>query len=473
MEKIIFGTDGYRAIIAEQFTFKTVQQIALGFARFLKDRKIADKGVAIGFDTRFLSDRFAIIFAKTLATQNINSYLSQNFVPTPALSYYTYLKQFPFGVMITASHNPPEYNGIKFKARYGGPIFGNIIKQLEKYVNSVFSQKHFKLSMNFEIEESPQIKIVDMLKPYFNQISSYIDIKAIKKSNLKIVVDAMYGAGIDILPTILKNGKCSIINLRNYKNPDFDGKGPEPMPETLGELSQVVIKQKADIGIAFDGDADRFGIIASNGKFITLHELIPLLVQYIIQTRGWDGDIVKTTSTADAIDKLAKKYSRKVIETPVGFRYICEQMLKKNILLGGEESGGIGLKNHIPERDGILSALLLLEMISTSKMSLLEHLKKLRKEFGKVYYNRIAQVYDKNRLKENMETLKRKSPKKIATINVLSSSYKDGIKFFLKDGSWVLMRISDTEPVGRIYVYSHSNEEVNRIMNASKKLLFK
>jgi len=472
LEKINFGTDGYRAIIAEQFTFNTVQQIALGFAKFLQESKHTNKEIAIGYDTRFLSDKFAIIFAKTLATHNIKSFVSKPFIPTPVLSYYTYSKKLPFGVMITASHNPPEYNGIKFKAKYGGPILGDIIKTLEKYVNSI-SAKDFSSPINFDIQNDSEIKIVDMLKPYFQQISSYINIDTIKKSNLRIIVDAMYGAGIDILPKILNGGKCQIINLRNYKNPYFDGIGPEPMPETLGELSLAVIKQKADIGIAFDGDADRFGIIASNGEFITLHELIPLLVQYLIQTRGWDGDIVKTTSTADVIDKIAQKYSRDVIETPVGFRYICKQMLNKNILLGGEESGGIGFKNHIPERDGILSALLLLEMIASSKMSLLEHLKKLRKEFGKVYYKRIAQIFDKNKLKENVQNLKVSPPKKIAFLDIISTSDKDGVKFFLKDGSWVLMRISDTEPVGRIYVYSHSNKEVKRIMDSAQNLLFK
>ena len=472
MKTITFGTDGFRAIIAEQFTFDTVQQIALGFAKFIKENKYTNEEIAIGYDTRFLSDKFAIIFAKTLTNHNIKSLVSKTFISTPVLSYYTYSKKLPFGVMITASHNPPEYNGIKFKANYGGPIFGNAIKALEKFVNSI-SAKDFFPPINFDIQSDSKIKIVNMLKPYFRQLSSYINIDAIKKSNLRIIVDAMYGAGIDIFPKILNGGKIQITNLRNYRNPYFDGIGPEPMPETLGELSRVVIKQKADIGIAFDGDADRFGIIASNGEFITLHELIPLLVQYLIQTRGWDGDIVKTTSTADVVDKLARKYSRKVIETPVGFRYICEEMLNKNILLGGEESGGIGFKNHIPERDGILSALLLLEMIVSSKVSLLEHLKKLRKEFGKVYYKRIAEVFNKNKLEKNLEVLKREIPKKIASIDVVSSSDKDGIKIFLKDGSWILMRISDTEPVGRIYVYAHSNKEVDKIMSASKKLLFK
>lgn len=464
MSKIKFGTDGWRAVIADQFTYDNIKIVAQAWSDFINETDPKPKGIAVSYDTRFLSDQFARTIAEVIASNDIPVYLSTRFTPTPVLSFSVKNKKLAGGVMVTASHNPYFYNGIKFKDTYGGPILSETTNQLSKklYKNSPIIDK---------VLIKKNLNEVNFLVDYKNQIKKYINFDLVNELEGLILIDPMHGAGIGIINQFLTDSKLTINNLNDQPNPLFNNKHPEPIPENLKDLKQAIISKKALLGIATDGDADRFGILDYGGKFVQLHDLMPLLFEYMVKSRDWDGNVVRTTSMANTIDKVATKYGRNVSEVPVGFKNVTEVMLNEDILIGGEESGGFGFKNHIPERDGILSALLILELQAHYKTTISELVKDLRKNFGPFAYGRVDRYSKYELLQSNMQKLQRSNLKTVLNYNITSTNLNDGIKLYFDNQSWMLIRVSQTEPLARIYVGSTKQSIVQKLLDAGVKLI--
>jgi len=406
--------------------------------------------------------------ASVLAGNGIRVILSDRIQPVTCVCFAIKNRRAAGGIMITASHNPFKYNGIKFKGEYAGSADDATTKKIEGFL-----YKNKPREINFEAEKKKGlIQIIDLTPPYLKFLKSFVNLEAIKETSLKVVVDSMYGAGKDYTAQVLKGGKCRIITIRGEENPSFGGVHPEPIAQNLGALRDMIREEKADLGLATDGDGDRLGVMDSEGNFVNPHQVLSLLTLHLIESRGWSGGIVKTISTTSLLNKIAEKYKRKIYKTPVGFKYICELMLKKDILIGGEESGGIGVKNHVPDRDGLLSGLLLLEMLALKKKSLSQIQEEMRKEFGTYLYKRIDSEYPLDKRDILIPTLRKKPPEELADIKVKEIDASDGIKFILEDNSWLLIRTSGTEPIIRIYAESDEEGKLEKIMEAGKELAF-
>lgn len=471
MARIEFGTDGWRAVISEDFTFDNVRIVSQAIADYLKAGGRA-RGlrirVIVGYDTRFLSDRYGQIVAEVLAGNGIGVILTSSATPIPAVTFAIKHMKAAGGVMITASHNPPQYNGIKFKPEYAGPATTEITSKIEGYLGE---RRPRQMSFEEGIKKG-LIQVLDISEPYIKYVKSYVKMKALKGTGLTVVLDSMHGATKDYVARILTDTNCRVATIRQEENPSFGGHNPEPILENLAPLVDKVRELGADVGFATDGDGDRLGVIGPDGRFVNPHKVLSLLTSYLIESRGWSGKLAKTISTSSLMDRIANKYGRQLYETPVGFKHICELMLAEDILIGGEESGGIGFKNHIHDRDGILSILLLLEMLTLSKKGLLELLEEMREEFGDFFSRRIDTDYPISKHDILTPTLSARPPKQLAGIPISRVDNRDGVKFRLADGSWLLIRPSGTEPIIRIYAESNSQKKVDRIIEAGKKLAF-
>lgn len=461
-----FGTDGWRAVIAEQFTFENVRLIAAAMSRYLAERPGTKGRIVVGYDTRFMSREFARAFADTAAACGLKVELSNGFCPTPALSWAVKKRKLDMGVMVTASHNPYTYNGIKFKSAFGGPALVEETRAIEACLHALRSPEMARAPGGAVVEK-------DLLPDYYRQISRFVNVDAISSFKGTYVFNPMHGAGIGSVDEFLAECGVPGATVNGDINPMFKGGGPEPILANMEDLASVVRELKAPIGLATDGDADRFGVLDGDGRFVQLHDLMPLLFRHLVETRGWKGDVVRTTSMHDTIDRVAEKLGRRVLEVPVGFKNVTERMLDTDVLVGGEESGGFGYRNHMPERDGVLSCLLLVEMLATTGGTIKQAVAKLRRETGPFAYGRIDHHFPVARLRENFEALLASPPAKFGGIAVDRVSTVDGIKFYFKDRSWMLMRRSDTEPLGRIYVGSDSDAKVAKILAAGKAALFR
>ncbi|MDA8235879.1 MAG: phosphoglucomutase/phosphomannomutase family protein [Clostridia bacterium] len=465
---IKFGTDGWRAVISDDFTFENVRVVAQAIAEYVKENAEGQPLIAIGYDTRFLSDKYAQECAKVLAANGIKVLLSDRVTPTPALSFAVKSRQATGGIMVTASHNPYQYNGIKYKAGYGGSALPDIISQIEERLH----RQQPKVVALEEVAAQGLIQYFNGEEEYCQQIRSLVDLKKIAQAGHRVVIDPMHGAGAGFIKRLLAEEGMEVIEVRGEQNPLFGGVNPEPIRQNLQALVDVVGKENAQAGFATDGDADRVGAVDANGEFVNSHIIYALLLRYLITERKWSGGVVKTFSTSQMIDKLAAKYGIPVFETPIGFKYICELFLKEDILLGGEESGGIGFKNHIPERDGILSSLLLMEIMATYGKSLVEIIDELMQEIGYHYYDRVD-LHLKPEVKDKaMAALKENPPQEFAGVKVKEVLTLDGIKFMLEDGSWILFRASGTEPVVRVYVEAGNGQAVTRILKEGKNRFY-
>lgn len=434
-------------------------------ADYLHERGEDEKGVAIGYDTRFLSDQFARALAEVLAANRIPVLLSASYCPTPLVSFAVRRRGLAAGVMVTASHNPYTYNGIKFKGAFGGPALVQTTRAIEKHL----FQNQPRVDANPRL-----IEMCDFFPAYQQHLRDYFDWGKIESLQQKVVFDAMHGAGCGyldkLLPEAWRGDRFQSIN--QDPHPLFKNKLPEPILKNLCELQQTVVAGGFDAGLACDGDADRFGVLDHQGRFVELHDLMPLLFRHLLQMRGWPGDVVRTTSMANTVDKMAGALGRRVIEVPVGFKNVAEQMLEKEILIGGEESGGFGYRGHLPERDGLFSCLLVLELLAESGQSLSGLVEGLRRDYGPFAYDRIDQHCSTPVLRQNMQALRADPPGYMGSFKVESVTTVDGIKFYFSDGSWMLMRVSDTEPLGRIYVGSASPEKVRQLLDAGRAVLF-
>lgn len=470
MAGIKFGTDGWRAVISEDFTFENVKKVAQGMADYLKNEaqalKVKDRTVVIGYDTRFLSDKYAELVSSVLAANGIKVILSDRPTPTPSVSFAIKDRGLVGGVMITASHNPARYNGIKFKAYYGGSAGPDITKAFEAYLD--------KSPVNYrpvdELKANGMITYENIIPPHLAFIKRYANLSLLKKSKMKVLVDSMYGTGNDYISALLAGGKCKVDTIHNEKNPGFNGINPEPILPNLKELAEKTKKGKYDIGLATDGDADRLGVALPNGKLLTGHKVMSLLLLHLLEDKKITGGVVQTLCGTVLIDKICKKYGLKTYETPVGFKYICELMIKEDILIGGEETGGVAFKNSIPERDGILSGLLLLEMMAMRKKKMMAILKAVDKEYGTHEYRRLDMRIPEDKKKKLVEFLKTNPPKEILGKAVVKIKTTDGDKFICEDSSWLMMRLSGTEPILRVYSEAASEKKALAILEFGKSI---
>lgn len=454
--EIKFGTDGWRAIIADTYTFKNVKILSQAVADYLG----AGKRVVVGYDTRFLSGRFAEASAEVLSNNGIEVILSDRCIPTPAVSLAVKSRKLDLGIMITASHNPAEYNGFKIKDATGGSAGLEITTEIEKLLgrNPIREKKSL----------STVIKKEDLSVSYVRFLRSYIDLKKIKNKQFKVLVDAMYGAGNSLIAQVLKGTDIKIEFMHDTINPSFGGRRPEPVEENIEELKERVKKERFDLGIVLDGDADRIAAVAPGGVFIHPQKILGLLALHLNQDKRWSGGIVKTIAGTTMIDNIARFLKVRLYETPVGFKYISELMEKENIVAGGEEAGGMGVKNYIPERDGTMAGLLLLEMMVYRNKDILKILNEAEKKFGKYYYLR-RDLH----LKKHVEPKKEMLPNELLGKKVIDVKDYDGIKIICEDQSWLMFRASGTEPLMRLYAESKSLARSKQLLDVGEKIIRK
>jgi len=454
--EIKFGTDGWRAVIGGNYTFENLKIVSQAVADYLG----SGKSIAVGFDTRFMSDCFAKAVCAVFRNNGIEVILSDRAIPTPALSFTVKNRHLDLGIMITASHNPPEYNGFKIKTSSGGAAGQEVTRDVENRLGKT-PVKEIGTGI-------AKITKEDLATDYVKFIRNYIDLKRIKKKRFKVLVDAMHGSGNSFIASILKGTNIRLEFMRNTINPHFDGRGPEPIEQNLQGLKMRVKNEKFDLGIALDGDADRIACIAPGGVFIHPQKILGLLALHLHQDRGWRGGIVKTIAGTTMIDHIADFLKVKLYETPVGFKYISSLMETQDILVGGEEAGGIGVKEYIPERDGTMAGLLLLEMMVYRNKDILKILNETEKQFGKYYYLREDLYLDRH-----IEPKKENLPGELLGKKVTLVKDFDGIKLICQDESWLMFRASGTEPIMRIYAEAKNLTRAKRVLEYGKDLITK
>jgi phosphomannomutase len=462
-QAIKFGTDGWRAVIGDDYTFANLERVALATARFFKKHKKIKNGIVIGYDARFMSREFAEKSAEVIAGAGIKVRLADSIVSTPMISLLTKMEKAAAGIVITASHNPPRYNGFKIKGEFGGPAHPEMIAKVEKELAKVMKLKKLPPAKHTfkQLLEKGKISYIGMKQRYLDDLATKLDLDLIRRSNLKIMYDPMYGAGQNVLNETLP----SVTQIHEEYNPSFGGTNPEPLAHNLTELSQKVKAGGFHIGIATDGDADRIGATDEHGDFVDSHRIFCLLLKYLVEQKKMTGEVVKSFSVTQMVDKMCAKYNLTMHETPIGFKYICRMMTERDVLIGGEESGGLGVKGHIPERDGIFLGLMLCEVMAVRQMTLSMLVAELMAEFGQHEFKRIdLHVTDK----EKAAIMKKyqKGVKDIGGFPVTGRKDTDGYKFFVPDG-WVLVRASGTEPLIRFYAEADSIAKVDALLAAA------
>ena len=467
-DEIKFGTDGWRGVISDNFTFKNVAVVGQAISDWVKkDLKPIGgcKRVAVAYDTRFLGREYAEIISRILAKNNIKVYSSDRPIPTPALSYGVVQIKGVAGIMVTASHNPAKFNGIKIKTSQGGGAPTDVTKRIEKYL-----EKTPVRTMDFDqAKNEKKIMVHDFNAAYLRFMKSYIDLTRIKKARFKVVQDVMHGSGGRLLEEVLKGGSIRLSLMRSEINPYFNGGKPEPVVEYLGDILKKVKKEKYDLGLVLDGDADRIAAVAPGGEFISPQRILGLIILHLVRNRGRTGGVVKTTCGTVLIDNIAKKLGLKLYETPVGFKYISDLMVTERIVAGGEEAGGIGVQDYIPERDGTLAGLLLLEMMVYERKNIKQLLYDMEKEFGRYYYERSDLDLKGRRFDEK----RMKAIKKLLGKKVVRMTDFDGVKLICEDNSWLMLRPSGTEPLVRAYSEAKSLKKAKALIKIGEALLRK
>ncbi|HKS10062.1 MAG TPA: phosphoglucomutase/phosphomannomutase family protein [Pyrinomonadaceae bacterium] len=464
--QIKFGTDGWRAIIAREFTFVNVERLAQAYADFLTREVGAGNKpfVVIGFDRRFLSEKFAARTAEVMAGNGFKIALFSDAQPTPLISWAVKDLGATGGVMITASHNPANFNGFKIKAPWGGSAPPETTRAVEQLVDANAPKKAEVTDDGHTLLEGPTTR-------YREQIASYVDLERLKNASGKVIVDPMHGSAGGWVESFLSGGTLSVETIRENRDPLFGGVNPEPIDQNLGELKQRVVETKALVGLATDGDSDRVGAVDERGRTMTMHDVVPLLLLHLARVRKMTGSVVVTVSQSVLTKRIAQAMGLKVYETPIGFKYIADLMLKEDILLGAEESGGIGVKGHIPERDGVLNSLLFLEAIVSAGKPPSEMLADLHREFGEFHFGRRDLHMPVSRGLELVVHLSQNPPPDFASFAVTKVETTDGAKLTFDDESWLLFRQSGTEPVLRLYSEATSIDKMNSLLDAAQELV--
>ncbi|MGE5314747.1 MAG: phosphoglucomutase/phosphomannomutase family protein [Acidobacteriota bacterium] len=466
MAHIKFGTDGWRAVIADDFTIANVRKVALATARYFAGHAKVMNGIVIGYDARFMSREFAHASAQVIASAGVKVLLADKISSTPMTSLAIVKKKAAGGVVITASHNPAQYNGFKIKGDFGGPAHPEMVDEVERELAPLQDLQELPISLEpFEnLVKAKKIQFLDLTKIYVDDIKKKIEFDLIRSTKIRIMYDAMYGAGMGV-PELLMPG---IACIRNEFNPGFAGGHPEPLAQNLEELSMEVREGKYHIGIATDGDADRVGAIDEKGNFVDSHRIFAILLKYLIERKHMKGAVAKSLSVSEIIPRMCEKYGVKMHETKVGFKYLCRLMTEEDILIAGEESGGLGVKGHLPERDGIFIGFLLAEIMAVRRKKLSELVNELFAEYGEYHFGRID-LHVTPAQKETIAAFYSKLPKKIGAFPIVRTDTTDGYKFFTKDG-WILVRASGTEPLFRVYAEANSPAKVQAMLKAATKV---
>ena len=465
-----FGTDGWRGIIADDFTYENVRVAARAIAHYVIEHEDAKAGVCIGYDTRFGSRSFAKVVAKVLADAGIPVFLANKITPTPELSFVVRERKAAGGVMITSSHNPAEWNGVKYKATYGGSGSPGIIKSIEGYL----------LKPLADAATPAKIEEVDFAPTYITALEKFVDLEKIKESGYRFLIDTMYGAGKGYIAGIFERAGIPYVEFRSELNPAFPGINPEPILPHIAATQKAVVEHKCAAGLITDGDADRIGAVDEHGNVVDAHKIFAVLLQWLLERKKWPGDVTRAFNTTKMLDRIASKYGRKLHEHGIGFKYVVDLMLAQEILIGGEESGGIGIARHLPERDGLLNSLLLANVMADEKKTLGELVAALQEEYGEHQYGRVDMHID-NAVKESAIRRAKEleaGKSEIAGMKVLRVETLDGVKFFLENATcagkknaaetWLLLRASGTEPLLRVYCESCSQESVQQVLKAAQ-----
>ncbi|MBW1992015.1 MAG: phosphoglucomutase/phosphomannomutase family protein [Deltaproteobacteria bacterium] len=469
MTDIKFGTSGWRGILAEDFTFPNARRVCQGIAEYLQQEGLASRGVVIGYDTRFFSEAFAATAAEVMAGNGIPCRLSTRDLPTPVVGFAIVAGGHAGGINITASHNPPEYNGVKFSPANGGPAPTPVTDAIESLIRHL-SPKDVKTMPLEEARRQGLATDFDPRQDYFAHLETLVDTKVLGQAGLRVVVDILYGTAHDYLDAFLREAGVMVDVLHGYRDPYFGGHRPEPSEEFLHDLSQHIQRSRAHLGLAVDADADRFGIMDSRGRYHEANYILALLLDYLIETRGWEGGVARSVATTHLIDRVAAYHGRPVFETKVGFKYLGQYIASGQAVMVGEESEGFSMKNHLPEKDGILADLMVAEMVARRKKDLSQQLEELFAKVGPLYTKRVnlrLAPEAKQRLLEKLAS----PPQRFAGLAVIGHDTLDGHKYLLENDSWVCLRPSGTEPVVRFYLEAPTPEGLQRLQQAGEALL--
>jgi len=469
MTQIKFGTDGWRGLIADDFTFDNVRRVAGAIASYVTKYEDGNRGVIVGYDTRYASKSAARVVAETVAAAGVPVKLSGDYTPTPAVSLAVKQQGAAGGIMVTSSHNPWNWNGVKFKGKFGGSATPSIMKKVEE---AMLADAMPKAGSAAPIEEA------DLKKPYVETICRFADMAVITKARFSMVVDSMYGSGRGVLAGIFSDRGIKHVAIRQELNPLFPGINPEPIEPHVALLQKTVVSERAHAGLATDGDADRIGAVAEDGSFVDSHKCYSILLRWVLERKKWPGDVVRAFNTTSMLDRIAAKYGRQLIECAIGFKYAADLMMERETVMGGEESGGIGYGCFIPERDGILNSLLLANVMAEEGKPLGQLVADLQKEFGPHYYGR-RDLHVADEVKQSaIQRARADSMNKVGRYSIRKKEDLDGIKLFLdapNDGNganaWVLLRASGTEPLLRIYAEAASPELVSEILERANQFV--
>ncbi|MDR3253534.1 MAG: phosphoglucomutase/phosphomannomutase family protein [Endomicrobium sp.] len=469
---IKFGTSGWRGIIAKEFTYDNVAVVTQAIANIIKE-EYKKASVIVGYDTRFMSEDFAKTAAEILAGNNIKVLLCKRDTPTPVIAYNIINSKLSGGINFTASHNSYKYNGLKYSPAWGGIALPETTKKLEKYCSFI----QYKDIKTVPLESGIKSNIIEIYNPraaYIKKIKELVDFKVLKKSNIKVAADVLHGTGSDYLDALLDDAGIRHTTINKNRDTMFDGRAPEPSEKNLSELLSIIKKGYYKLGLSTDGDADRFGIIDADGTFITPNQIISVILYHLNKTRGWRGIAAKSIMTTNLLDKIAAKIGVEIMETPVGFKYIGDIMINNpdNFIIGGEESGGLTIRGHIPEKDGILACLLMAEVIAMNKKSVKDMLKDIKKFTGEVLNSRLNLHLSPKTMENFKNTLKTRTINTIAGMKIQKSIAIDGHKFILDDNTWIGFRLSGTEPVVRVYAEAASQAKLNKLLKVGKDFVY-
>ncbi|MFQ6019791.1 MAG: phosphoglucomutase/phosphomannomutase family protein [Dehalococcoidia bacterium] len=469
MSAIKFGTDGWRAVIGDEFTFANVRACAQGVASYVVESGLAGRGLVVGYDTRFAAGEFAAAVAEVLAANGIGVYLCPRPAPTPVVSHSILERGAGGAVIITASHNPAKYLGFKFRPEYGGSAPPEVLAQVEARIDACREEVP-----RLPLAEAKARGLVEVLDPrpvYLKHLAGLVDLASLRAAGLKVVVDSMHGAAAGYLPALLRGGQTKVREIRSASNPLFPGMdNPEPIERNLRPLSRAVLRHKADVGLATDGDGDRLGIIDERGRFIDQLQTFALLAYYLLEVRGTRGPLVKSVTTTSMITRLGELYGVPVHETGVGFKYLGPKMMETDALIAGEESGGYAFRGHLPERDGILSGLYFLDLMARRGSRPTALLGELCAKVGPHYYDRLDIALTEEERQRVLERVRRQRPAEIGGLRVTGVDTQDGFRYLLDGSGWALIRFSGTEPLLRIYTEVKDKASVSRVLQACREL---
>lgn len=463
---IKFGTSGWRGIIGEDFTFENVRIASQGVANYLKKSGQPGNGIVVAWDTRFLSEKFASEAAKVFAFNDIKAYLCTRDVPTPVASFETIRRRALGCVNFTASHNPPEYNGLKFSTGDGAPAMPEITLQIEREIHEV-QRNNERIDV---YEKTEMIEEIDPKDRYLTELRSKVDMEAIRNSGLRIAIDSLYGTSRDYLDYFLLEAGIEVKIIHNYRDPYFGGFSPECSEKNLSDLRKVVTEEKFDLGLATDGDADRFGIVDDRNRFVSPNTILGLLAIYLKRYRKIPGGLARSVATTHLIDSIARKLDVPLYETPVGFKYIGELILDGKIAMGGEESAGMSMYGHLPEKDGILACLLVAEMVARTGKKITQLIEEAHAEFGHYYSKRIDLKLTPH-LRDSVAAKLANPPAELDGLAVRSVNTLDGVKLIFDQQTWLMFRLSGTEPVARLYAEACSPKDLKHIIDAGRKFV--